>query len=70
MSRRYRMSQKTLPIVVGFLECRNSSVTAAKTGLLRRFFVPPQKTVPIAAVTENAAIDLMYSSGQKMCRNR
>ena len=28
------------------------------------------KTLPIAAVTKNAAIDLMYSGGPKMCRNR
>ena len=30
----------------------------------------PQKTLPIAAVTKNAAIDLMYSGGPKTRRNR
>ena len=29
----------------------------------------PQKTLPIAAVTKNVAIDLMYSGGLKMCCN-
>ena len=30
----------------------------------------PQKTLPIAAVTKNAAIDLMYNGGPKTHRNR
>ena len=30
----------------------------------------PQKTLPIAAVTKNAAIDLMYNGGPKTRRNR
>ena len=37
---------------------------------MSRRYRMPQKTLPIAAVTKNAAIDLMYSGGQKMRRNR
>ena len=37
---------------------------------MSRRYRTPQKTLPIAAVTKNAAIDLMYSGGPKMCRNR
>ena len=37
---------------------------------MSRRYSTPQKTLPIAAVTKNAAIDLMYSGGPKMCRNR
>ena len=37
---------------------------------MSRRYRTPQKTLPIAAVTKNAAIDLMYNGGPKMRRNR
>ena len=34
------------------------------------YYRTPQKTLPIAVVTKNAAIDLIYIGGSKTCRNR
>ena len=36
---------------------------------MSRHYRTPQKTLPIAAVTKNVAIDLMYTGGLKMCCN-
>ena len=40
MACRYKTPQKTLPIAAGFLECRYSSVIAAKASILQWFYVP------------------------------
>ena len=37
---------------------------------MSRRYRTPQKTLPIVAVTKNAAIGLMYSGGPKTLRNR